>query len=28
MVDEGLLDSLPGTDEVLTNDLLPGRIPD
>jgi putative hydroxymethylpyrimidine transport system substrate-binding protein len=28
MVDEGLLDSLPATDEVLTNDLLPGRIPD
>jgi putative hydroxymethylpyrimidine transport system substrate-binding protein len=28
MFDEGLLDSLPATDEVLTNDLLPGRIPD
>jgi putative hydroxymethylpyrimidine transport system substrate-binding protein len=28
MVDEGLLDSLPATDEMLTNDLLPGRIPD
>ena len=28
MVDEGLLDSLPPTDELLTNDLLPGRIPD
>jgi putative hydroxymethylpyrimidine transport system substrate-binding protein len=28
MVDEGLLDSLPATDEVLTNELLPGRIPD
>ena len=28
MVDEGLLESLPATDEVLTNELLPGRIPD
>jgi putative hydroxymethylpyrimidine transport system substrate-binding protein len=28
MVDEGLLGSLPAIDEVLTNELLPGRIPD
>jgi putative hydroxymethylpyrimidine transport system substrate-binding protein len=28
MVDERLIDALPSTDDVLTNDLLPGRIPD
>jgi putative hydroxymethylpyrimidine transport system substrate-binding protein len=28
MVDEDLIDSVPATDEMLTNDLLPGKIPD
>jgi len=28
MVDEDLLDSLPAIDDVLTNELLPGRIPE
>jgi putative hydroxymethylpyrimidine transport system substrate-binding protein len=28
MVDEDLIDAVPATDEMLTNDLLPGRIPD
>jgi putative hydroxymethylpyrimidine transport system substrate-binding protein len=27
MVDEGLIGSLPATDDVLTNGLLPGKIP-
>lgn len=26
--DHGLIEALPSTDDVLTNDLLPGRIPD
>jgi putative hydroxymethylpyrimidine transport system substrate-binding protein len=26
--DHGLIEALPDTDDVLTNDLLPGRIPD
>lgn len=28
MVDEDLIDAVPATDEMLTNDLLPGKIPD
>ena len=28
MVDENLIDAVPATDEMLTNDLLPGKIPD
>lgn len=28
MTDEGLLDALPSADDVLTNELLPGKIPD
>jgi putative hydroxymethylpyrimidine transport system substrate-binding protein len=28
MVDEELLETLPATDDVLTNDLLPGKIPE
>jgi len=28
MVDEDLIDAVPATDEMLTNDMLPGPIPD
>jgi putative hydroxymethylpyrimidine transport system substrate-binding protein len=28
LVDEGVIEGLPSTDEVLTNDLLPGEIPE
>jgi putative hydroxymethylpyrimidine transport system substrate-binding protein len=28
MVDEDLIEAVPATDEMLTNDLLPGKIPD